>query len=57
MCTNNLYLKILWVVLYGITLYVTVFGDMMHAMYWMAGTMFVQAVVDVVECLIHKNKC
>ena len=47
MC-DNLFFKILWVVVYAITAYFTFTGNMMMAMYWMAGGMLAQAVVDLV---------
>ena len=48
MMNNNLYLKILWVLLYGIVAFYTITDKMMMAMYWMAGVMFAQAVLDLV---------
>ncbi|WP_207618527.1 hypothetical protein [Lactobacillus delbrueckii] len=45
---NNLYLKILWVLLYGIVAFYTFTDKTMMAMYWMAGVMFAQAVLDLV---------
>lgn len=48
MMCDNLFFKILWVIVYGITAYFTFTDKMMMAMYWMAGGMFAQALVDLV---------
>ena len=61
MMNNNLYLKILWVLLYGIVAFYTFTDKMMMAMYWMAmywmaGVMFAQAVIDLVYYFLPKSK-
>lgn len=56
MMNNNLYLKILWVLLYGIVAFYTFTDKMMMAMYWMAGVMFAQAVLDLVYYFLPKSK-
>ncbi|WP_338199328.1 hypothetical protein [Lactobacillus rizhaonensis] len=48
MMCDNLFFKVLWVVVYAITAYFTFTGNMMMGMYWMAGGMLAQAVVDLV---------
>ncbi|RMC49748.1 hypothetical protein [Lactobacillus sp. ESL0228] len=48
MMCDNLFFKIVWVIVYGITAYFTFTDKMMMAMYWMAGGMFAQAVVDLI---------
>ncbi len=53
---NNLYLKILWVLLYGIVAFYTFTDKTMMAMYWMAGVMFAQAVLDLVYYFLPKSK-
>jgi uncharacterized membrane protein HdeD (DUF308 family) len=53
---NNLYLKILWVLLYGIVAFYTFTDKTMMAMYWMAGVMFAQAVFDLVYYFFPKSK-
>lgn len=52
MMVDNLWVKILWVVVYGITGYYTFTGQMMPAMYWMAGGMLAQSIVDLVYYLM-----
>ena len=56
MMNNNLYLKILWVLLYGIVAFYTFTNKTMMAMYWMAGVMFAQAVLDLVYYFLSKSK-
>ncbi|APP02578.1 hypothetical protein [Lactobacillus delbrueckii] len=56
MMNNNLYLKILWVLLYGIVAVYTFTDKTMMAMYWMAGVMFAQAVLDLVYYFLPKSK-
>ncbi|MFK5655226.1 hypothetical protein ACIA4K_01065 [Lactobacillus delbrueckii subsp. bulgaricus] len=56
MMNNNLYLKILWVLLYGIVAFYTFTDKMMMAMYWMAGVMFTQAVLDLFYYFLPKSK-
>lgn len=56
MMNNNLYLKILWVLLYGIVAFYTFTNKMMMAMYWMAGVMFAQAVIDLIYYFLPKSK-
>lgn len=56
MMNNNLYLKILWVLLYGIVAVYTFTDKTMMAMYWMAGVMFAQAVLDLVYYFFPKSK-
>ena len=51
MMIDNLFLKLLWVVVYGFTAYYTFTGQMMVAMYWMAGGMFLQATMDLLVSL------
>lgn len=51
MMIDNLFLKLLWVVVYGFTIYYTFTGQMMVAMYWMAGGMFLQATMDLLVSL------
>ncbi len=52
---DNLYWKIIWVIAYGITLWLTIKGSM-SAMYWMAGAMFVEAVVSLIYHFIPAGK-
>ena len=49
MCSgmNNLFWKIIWVIVYAITAYFTFTGKMMMAMYWMAGGMLAESVVSL----------
>ncbi|WEV40541.1 hypothetical protein OZX56_05540 [Lactobacillus sp. ESL0684] len=56
MMCDNLFFKILWVIIYGITAYFTFTGKMMPAMYWMAGGMLSQAVVDLVYHFLPSHK-
>ena len=56
MMNNNLYLKILWVLLYGIVAVYTFTDKTMMAMYWMAGVMFAQAVLDLVYYFFAKEQ-
>ena len=56
MMNNNLYLKILWVLLYGIVAFYTFTNKMMMAMYWMAGVMFAQSVIDLIYYFLPKSK-
>lgn len=56
MMNDNLYLKILWVLLYGIVAFYTFTNKMMMAMYWMAGVMFAQAVIDLIYYFLPKSK-
>lgn len=56
MMNNNLYLKILWVLLYGIVAFYTFTNKMMIAMYWMAGVMFAQSVIDLIYYFLPKSK-
>lgn len=56
MMNNNLYLKILWVLLYGIVVFYTFTNKMMMAMYWMAGVMFAQSVIDLIYYFLPKSK-
>lgn len=56
MMNNNLYLKILWVLLYGIVAFYTFTDKMMMAMYWMAGVMFAQSVIDLIYYFLPKSK-
>lgn len=56
MMNNNLYLKILWVLLYGIVAFYTFTNKMMMAMYWMAGVMFAQSVIDLIYYFLLKSK-
>ena len=56
MMNNNLYLKILWVLLYGIVAFYTFTNKMMMAMYWMAGVMFAQSVIDLNYYFLPKSK-
>ncbi|MCX8720811.1 MULTISPECIES: hypothetical protein [unclassified Lactobacillus] len=56
MMCDNIYFKILWVIVYGITAYYTFTGNMMMGMYWMAGGMFAQAVVDLVYHFLPAHK-
>ncbi|CCK86116.1 Putative uncharacterized protein [Lactobacillus equicursoris DSM 19284 = JCM 14600 = CIP 110162] len=55
MMNNNLFLKVLWVILYALTFYYTFTNQMMIAMYFMAGTMFAQSIVDLVYYFIQKK--
>ncbi|CCI85845.1 hypothetical protein FC52_GL000436 [Lactobacillus pasteurii DSM 23907 = CRBIP 24.76] len=55
MMVDNLFLKFLWVVIYSFTAYYTFTGQMMLAMYWMAGGMFLQSVIDLVVSLISSG--
>lgn len=45
---DNLFWKIVWVVVWAITAFYTFSGNMMMGMYWMAGGMFAEAVVSLV---------
>lgn len=56
MMCDNLFFKVLWVVVYAITAYFTFTGNMMMGMYWMSGGMLAQAVVDLVYHFWSKRK-
>lgn len=52
---DNLFWKIIWVVVYAVTAYFTFTGNMGMAMYWMAGGMLSESVVSLVyHFLPHK---
>ncbi|CCI86437.1 hypothetical protein [Lactobacillus gigeriorum] len=55
MMIDNLFLKLLWVVIYGATVYYVFTGQMMIAMYWMAIGMFLQASIDLIVGLISSR--
>lgn len=44
---NNLFWKIIWVILYAITAVLTFTGKMMLAMYWMTGAMLAESIVSL----------
>lgn len=58
MCSgmNNLFLKIIWVIVYAITAYFTFTGKMMMAMYWMAGGMLAESVVSLIYYFVNRQK-
>lgn len=58
MMCDNLFFKVLWVIVYAITAYFTFTGNMMMGMYWMAGGMLAQAVADLVyHFWPNRKKC
>lgn len=58
MCSgmNNLFWKIIWVIVYAITTYFTFTGKMMMAMYWMAGGMLAESVVSLIYYFVNRRK-
>ena len=58
MCSgmNNLFWKIIWVIVYAITAYFTFTGKMMMAMYWMAGGMLAVSVVSLIYYFVNRRK-
>lgn len=58
MCSgmNNLFWKIIWVIVYAITAYFTFTGKMMMAMYWMAGGMLAESVVSLIYYFVNLQK-
>lgn len=56
MCSgmNNLFWKIIWVIVYAITAYFTFTGKMMMAMYWMAGGMLAESVVSLIYYFVNR---
>ena len=58
MCSrmNNLFWKIIWVIVYAITAYFTFTGKMMMAMYWMAGGMLAESVVSLIYYFVNRQK-
>ena len=58
MCSgmNNLFWKIIWVIVYAITAYFTFTGKMMMAMYWMAGGMLAVMVVSLIYYFVNRRK-
>lgn len=58
MCSgmNNLFWKIIWVIVYAITAYFTFTGKMMMAMYWMAGGMLAESVVSLIYYFVNQQK-
>lgn len=58
MCSgmNNLFWKIIWVIVYAITAYFTFTDKMMMAMYWMAGGMLAESVVSLIYYFVNRRK-
>lgn len=58
MCSgmNNLFWKIIWVIVYAITASFTFTGKMMMAMYWMAGGMLAESVVSLIYYFVNRQK-
>lgn len=58
MCSgmNNLFWKIIWVIVYAITAYFTFTGKMMMAMYWMDGGMLAESVVSLIYYFVNRQK-
>ena len=58
MCSgmNNLFWKIIWVIVYAITAYFTFTGKIMMAMYWMAGGMLAESVVSLIYNFVNRRK-
>ena len=58
MCSgmNNLFWKIIWVIVYAITAYFTFTGKMMMAMYWMAGGTLAESVVSLIYYFVNRQK-
>ena len=58
MCSgmNNLFWKIIWVIVYAITAYFTITGKMMMAMYWMAGGMLAESGVSLIYYFVNRRK-
>lgn len=58
MCSgmNNLFWKIIWVIVYAITAYFTFTGKMTMAMYWMAGGMLAESVVSLIYYFVNRQK-
>ncbi|WP_260264312.1 hypothetical protein [Lactobacillus crispatus] len=53
---NNLFWKIIWVIVYAITAYFTFTDKMMMAMYWMAGGMLAESVVSLIYYFVNRQK-
>lgn len=53
---NNLFWKIVWVLVYALTAYYTFTGNMMMAMYFMAGGMLAEAIVSLLYHFFAKEK-
>lgn len=53
---NNLFWKIVWVIVYAVTAYYTFTGNMMMGMYWMAGGMLGEAIVSLIYHFIPGKK-
>ncbi len=51
---NNLWMKLLWVIVYGITAYFTFTGNMQVAMYWMAGAMLAESLLGFLRTCIKR---
>ena len=58
MCSgmNNLFWKIIWVIVYAITAYFTFTGKMMMAMYWMAGGKLAESDVSLIYYFVNRQK-
>ena len=58
MCSgmNNLFWKIIWVIVYAITAIFTFTGKIMMAMYWMAGGMLAESVVSLIYYFVNRRK-
>ena len=58
MCSgmNNLFWKIIWVIVYAITAYFTFTGKMRMAMYWMAGGMLAESVISLIYYFVNRQK-
>ncbi|QGV04419.1 hypothetical protein [Lactobacillus acetotolerans] len=56
MMCDNVYMEILWVIIYAITAYFSFTGQMMPAMYWMSGGMLAEAVVDLICYFLPGHK-
>lgn len=58
MCSgmNNLFWKIIWVIVYAITACFTFTGKMMMAMYWMAGGMLAESVISLIYYFVNRQK-
>ena len=53
---NNLFWKIILVIVYAITAYFTFTGKIMMAMYWMAGGMLAESVVSLIYYFVNRRK-
>lgn len=56
MISNNIWVKVFFVILYAAMAYYTFTGNMMMGMYLMAGGMFLSALLSLVSSLVKSKK-